>query len=157
MGSGTTLVSGEYQTNVNKRLATALCAYGLLGVVAAFAVHGKVLGVVVLILAYFAVRTVIADRMRLQAEREALERQIQVVGQSDADIQASNPPVIGRSRRWAEKMFTRGFAGLLLYAVLSALPGGQRHYLQGLTARFVLLAVCVGVGYGAGWIAERGE
>lgn len=55
---------------MNKRLATALAAFGVLGVVAAFVLHGKTLLVVLILFAYFAVRTVIADRMRAQRESE---------------------------------------------------------------------------------------
>ena len=55
---------------MNPRLATALAAFAVLGVIAGFVLHGKVLAVVAIMLAYFAVRTVIADRMRAQSERE---------------------------------------------------------------------------------------
>ena len=59
---------------MHKRLATALAAYAALGVIAPFAVHGKVLWVVLILLAYFAVRTFIADRIRQQSEQEWAER-----------------------------------------------------------------------------------
>jgi hypothetical protein len=51
-----------------------MAAYAALGVIAFFAVHGQVLWVVLILLGYFAVRTVIADRIRLQSEREQRDR-----------------------------------------------------------------------------------
>jgi uncharacterized membrane protein len=55
---------------MNKRLYTALAAFAALGVVASFVLHGKPLLVVLILFAYFAVRTVIADRVRAQSESE---------------------------------------------------------------------------------------
>ena len=58
---------------MNKRLATALAAYAALGVLAAFILQGKPLLVVLILFGYFAVRSVIADRMRVQRESEQNE------------------------------------------------------------------------------------
>jgi hypothetical protein len=67
---------------MNKRLATALAAFAALGVVASFLLHGKPLLVVLILFAYFAVRTVIADRMRIQRESE------QPVSEQDSAFQS---------------------------------------------------------------------
>ncbi len=49
---------------MNKRLATALAAYAALSVAASLVLHGKPLGVVLILFGYFAVRTVIADKIQ---------------------------------------------------------------------------------------------
>jgi hypothetical protein len=55
---------------MNKRLATALGAYAALSVLAVLVLHGKPLWVVLILFGYFAIRTVIADKIR--SERESV-------------------------------------------------------------------------------------
>jgi hypothetical protein len=45
---------------MNKRLAGALAAYAILAVIAAVVLHGKMLYAVLILFAYFAIRTLIA-------------------------------------------------------------------------------------------------
>ena len=68
---------------MNKRLATALAAFAALGVVASFLLHGKPLLVVLILFAYFAFRTVIADRMRIQREKEERVSELNAASQSE--------------------------------------------------------------------------
>ena len=56
---------------MKKRLATAMAAYAALGVTAAFVLHGTPLAVVLILFGYFAVRTLIAAKIRSQAEQES--------------------------------------------------------------------------------------
>ena len=51
---------------MNKRLAGSLVAFAVLAVVASYLLHGKVLAVVLILYGYFAVRTVIADKLKSQ-------------------------------------------------------------------------------------------
>jgi hypothetical protein len=53
---------------MNKRLATALAAYAALSVAASLILHGKTLGVVLILFGYFAVRTAIADKIQSKHE-----------------------------------------------------------------------------------------
>lgn len=55
---------------MSKRLATALAAFAALGVVAFFVLRGKPLLVVLILFGYFAVRSLIAEKMRAQREPE---------------------------------------------------------------------------------------
>lgn len=55
---------------MSKRLATALAAFAALGVVASFVLHGKPLLVVLILFGYFAVRSLIAEKIRAQNESE---------------------------------------------------------------------------------------
>jgi hypothetical protein len=56
---------------MKKRLATAMAAYAALGVIAAFVLHGTPLAVVLILFGYFAFRTLIAAKIRSQAERDS--------------------------------------------------------------------------------------
>ena len=78
---------------MNKRLATALAAFAALGVVASFVLHGKPLLVVLILFAYFAVRSVIADRMRAQNEAEHNVSELNGEFQSGIEKPDSEPEV----------------------------------------------------------------
>jgi predicted membrane protein len=54
-----------------KRLATAMAAFAALSVIAAFILHGTALAAVLILFGYFAVRTLIAHKMRSQAEQDS--------------------------------------------------------------------------------------
>jgi hypothetical protein len=53
---------------MNKRLATAIAAYTVLGVVASFVLHGLPLYLVLGLFASFAIRSIAADRLRVLNE-----------------------------------------------------------------------------------------
>jgi hypothetical protein len=55
---------------MSKRLATALAAFAALGVVASFVLHGTPLLVVLILFGLFAVKSLIAEKIRAQREPE---------------------------------------------------------------------------------------
>jgi len=78
---------------MNKRLIAALAAFAALGVIGAFTLHGQVLGLLVIVLAYFAIRSVIADRIQAQREAEAKAAEAKSAEESaqpEPDQQESN-------------------------------------------------------------------
>jgi hypothetical protein len=53
---------------MKSRLAKALAAYAALAIIALFVLHGKPLWVVLILMVYFAFRTKVAEKLRIQRE-----------------------------------------------------------------------------------------